>query len=1573
MSSLFKKILKSVIWLAISFVLLFTITILLIQIPAIQTKLTNYAISFISGKTHTKVEIKKISLSFPKSVIIKGLFLEDLKRDTLLYAGELKINIAVKNLLSKEIHIKLVSLDDANLQLSRTEADSLFNYDFLVTAFSDTSNLKKVEPKKPSKWTVSISMVKLKKIRLQFNDQYGGINAGLVLKYLELKMDKIDLTKSIYTVNSLNLNGLTVNAELKKSEKLLFSAINRLKMRETTISVKNGLIISVKQINLEDNSIAYQDLSKPASDHAFDANNLVYKHITLETTDVYYSSTVTKALIKKFSATDQNGFSITKLETDFSMDPHSISAKRIEIETLNSALYADFTIHYSSLKTLADSMNSVIINADIQNSRIRNSDITYFYSKLDTLAFFKNSLNYTTLSGSIRGTMGNLIGKDMVIKTGDKTVLNTDFTIAGLPDIKSAQFSFPNLTLKSGRNDLEMMAGPMIPKNIILPEDLNLNIFLKGQLKAFESTVALNCSYGSTHLTARIDQNENFRGQLEIVNFDLGRLLNKKEMFGPVSLIAETSGHGTSKTTIEAKINADVTQLYLNKYTYHHLNLNGVVSGQQFEGKINLDDENAMFDFNGLISMVPNQERYSFRLNVPGVNLNKLNFTKGDIRIGLTAVADLKGGKLQELNGKAGISNLILISEGKKYFLDSLMLVAMNKTGMSDLNISSSLIDLKYSGTNFPTGLPAILNQFINKYFQLSETSPTLVAGGSSAFKFELRLHNHPIISEVLLPQLKAFEPGLIHGSFDEAKSDLKINTTVKNIIYGTTEIKDFSLDILSDRDALNYKISSLNISNPNVRLDHILLEGKLSNQTMSASLSSIDAKQYKKLQVRSLLTKNNGHFRISLDPEFYLMNDRWIIAADNYIEIGKPGFFIHHLFLNKTESQINIASVHDQINDDLSIALINFKLDDISRIIEKDTSLVKGNLNGDVLLKRIDNKYGIVADAKITGLSVRDVMLGDLTVKTGNPTVGKFDVTASLSGNDNNLNVTGYFMPSGGDHSINIQATIQSLALKSIEAFSMGNVTEASGTLSGLCSIQGNITSPDITGELVFNNAFMKPAFLNSRLELKHETILLKSDGLYFNRFSISDADQHTAIIDGTVQMHQFKNYLFNLQVNTKDFLLFNTSARDNKVFNGKMIVDSKIDIKGPMALPVINAKIKIKKGSNFTFAVPENKLTTDRGEDVVQFIDTSKLNPILTRGQESVTKKSVFTGFDLSSIIEVDKQATLKLLMDPASTDSLVVKGEAALSFAIDRSGKMSLTGAYNLNDGSYLVSLESVFKREFDIVPGSTIIWNGDPLDAEISINATYSVRASPYDLVAAQMSEKSSADQGGYKQRYPFLVYLKLRGEILHPAISFEIQLPPNEKGILGGVVNQKLIQLNEDANALNKQVFALLVLGRFIQENPLETESGGTSSIVRSTVGKFLSAQLNQLTASVIPGVELNFDIQSYDDYQSGQAKGRTQVEVGLKKQLFNERLSVQIGGTVDVEGEKAKQNSASDITGDVTIEYKLTKDGRYRLKAFRHNQYEGVIEGQLVETGAGVMYLHDFNKWKEIFSGQKKK
>jgi len=1641
---LLNKLVKTILWVVITLGFLFVIIAVLIQIPAIQNKIVHGITSYVSNKTHTKIEIKNVGISFPKSVVIEGLYLEDLNKDTLLYAGKAKINIALYNLFHNKIAINSIALEEVNLNLHSTKKDSLFNYNFLLTAFGDTTKQAKVVPPTPSKWTFSIDQVSLKNARIRYDDEYAGINVFAVLKNSEINVDEIDLQKSVYSVIDLIAEGLTANVRVSESmnkqnnkpgsvspkisaknirlsnSTISYSdsvgylsvdaIIDQSKLENASIDLQKQLIssdylslskskiqyhtfsqellpksniavpvttsgnnwkVTLNQIALKDNSLIYKSGNKPPIKNIFDFNYLEYSNLTLNATEFLYSADLTKVVLSKFSAIDQNNFAITDCEADFRMDQHSISARKLKVQTPYSTVDADLDLQYSSLATLLDSMQFTDLNIDLRNLSFRNSDLIYFKPDLTNQPFFKASQNVTTASGIISGQMNNLIAKNLILKTGVHTIVETDFIIKGLPEIKTAFYDFPNLSIISGKKDIVMMAGPSIPDSIDIPEKISMQVVFKGKMNSFESTANMTSSFGDANLVASIDPAENFSGKVSMSSLDVGRFLKDTTLYGPVTLTAEATGQGLDMNTIKAKIKADVTQIHLNKYTYHNLIMDGSVTGKEFEGKISLNDENAVFDFDGLVNLNPNTERYKFLLNVKGADLQKLKLTKKDARIAFVAAADLKGGTVDKMNGTAGITNIIIASQGKTYVLDSFLSAAVNEPNNSEIKINSALIGIKYTGTVSPDALPGVLSQFINNYFPFTDSKQQIKKSDSANFSFEIQLHNHPILSDVLLPQLKEFEPGIILGSFDSQKNELKLNATMKKIVYGTTEINDFSVDVNSANTALNYKISSSVISNAQIKLEHFSLEGNLANNRILANISSTDGKN-KKLLIRSQITKESTNYKLTLDPkEFYLANNRWDIATDNYIEFGKQGFLVHHLFINHAENQINIASVHDQFNDDLNIAIKNFKIEDISRIIEKDSSLVKGTVDGNILLKRVNNSYGLVADAKISGLIVRDVPVGDLTMKAENPSYEKFNVNVNLSGTDNNLTANGYYIPNGSDNSIGIKTTIQSLSLKTVQAFSMGQLKESSGTLAGNISVEGKASAPDITGELVFSNAFIKPAFLNNSLELKHETIQLKKDGIYFNSFTMLDAGQHTATIDGSVQMKQFSDFIFALQVNSKDFLLFNTTVKDNKEFFGRMVIDSRINIKGPMKSPVMDAKVKMKKGSNFTFSVPEDKLTTDKGENVVEFDNTLKFNPILYRGEKKGGQTSGMTGFDLSSIVEIDKEATLRLLMDPSSTDSLVVKGDAALSFAMDRSGKMSLTGAYNLIEGSYLVSLESVIKKKFDIDAGSTIIWNGDPLEAEISINASYSVRASPYDLVADQISGLSDIDKGGYKQRYPFLVILKLRGQILHPAISFSIQLLPEDKGILGGAVNQKLSMLNEDESALNKQVFALLVLGRFVQENPFQTESTGTSTLIRSTVGKFLSAQLNQLSSKILPGMELNFDIQSYDDYQSGQAKGRTQVEIGVKKQLFNERLSVQLGGAVDVEGDRAKQNSASDITSDVTVEYKLTKEGSFRLKGFRHNQYEGAIEGQLVETGAGVVFVRDFNLWNRIFKSQK--
>jgi hypothetical protein len=167
---------------------------------------------------------------------------------------------------------------------------------------------------------------------------------------------------------------------------------------------------------------------------------------------------------------------------------------------------------------------------------------------------------------------------------------------------------------------------------------------------------------------------------------------------------------------------------------------------------------------------------------------------------------------------------------------------------------------------------------------------------------------------------------------------------------------------------------------------------------------------------------------------------------------------------------------------------------------------------------------------------------------------------------------------------------------------------------------------------------------------------------------------------------------------------------------------------------------------------------------------------------------------------------------------------------------------------------------------------------------------------------------------YKQKLPFNVNLSLKNQLLTPDISFDIVLPEGTNTVSTDVINNvntRLAQVRQDPNELNKQVLGVLVLGHFIGDNPLQSQGGGggVEGAIRNSVSSLLSDQLNKLAGNLISGVDLNFGLTSGEDYSSGTATNRTDLNVGLSKRFLNDRLTVTVGNNFNLEG--AQQGSKS--------------------------------------------------------------
>jgi hypothetical protein len=258
----------------------------------------------------------------------------------------------------------------------------------------------------------------------------------------------------------------------------------------------------------------------------------------------------------------------------------------------------------------------------------------------------------------------------------------------------------------------------------------------------------------------------------------------------------------------------------------------------------------------------------------------------------------------------------------------------------------------------------------------------------------------------------------------------------------------------------------------------------------------------------------------------------------------------------------------------------------------------------------------------------------------------------------------------------------------------------------------------------------------------------------------------------------------------------------------------------------------------------------------------------------------------------------------------------------------------------------------------------------LDADVDVTATYAVEAAPIDLMQSQVSENTESSI--YNQKLPFTVELSMEGKLLKPDISFQLGLEDQAKSYAGGAVYGKIQSINQIESEVNKQVFALLILNRFMANNPFASAGGTTEGLVRTSVSRLLSEQLNKLTDQ-IDGLDINVGLKSYEDFSTGERQGRTDLNLGISTDLLNDRVTVKVAGNITLEGAQQEQKDLSDIAGDVSLEYKLTEDGRFRIVTFRKEVYEALLQGEIIETGAGFILVEDFDKFGEIFQRREKK
>lgn len=389
----------------------------------------------------------------------------------------------------------------------------------------------------------------------------------------------------------------------------------------------------------------------------------------------------------------------------------------------------------------------------------------------------------------------------------------------------------------------------------------------------------------------------------------------------------------------------------------------------------------------------------------------------------------------------------------------------------------------------------------------------------------------------------------------------------------------------------------------------------------------------------------------------------------------------------------------------------------------------------------------------------------------------------------------------------------------------------------------------------------------------------------------------------------------------------------------------------------------------------MPTSYANIEERDGVVAFVNRENPDAILTQTEEET---AIITGFDISAKLKTGKEATVTIVLNEDTGDNFKVSGEGDFIFTMIPNGRLTLTGVYEVSSGHYELNLYNLVDRKFLLESGSQVSWSGDPFEAKLDVNAIYKVETSASPLMASQISGQDASVTNKFKQKLPFNVYLNIDGELLQPEISFNLNMPEEERGAIGGQVYGRVQQVNQQEDELNRQVFSLLVLNRFYPDSGSDGSSGGFATLARDNLNDAVAGQLNAFSDKILgsSGIELDFGLNSFTDYQGDSPTDRTQLDVAAQKKLFNDRFTVRVGSEIDLQGSN-QTGEKTPLIGNVSLEYKITEDGRYRLKGFRKSEFENVIDGQTIVSGIALIFTKEFNEFRELWNSvvneQKKK
>ena len=1100
------------------------------------------------------------------------------------------------------------------------------------------------------------------------------------------------------------------------------------------------------------------------------------------------------------------------------------------------------------------------------------------------------------------------------------------------------------------------------------------NVSFRGEVSGYFTDIVtygqLHTDLGGVNMDLKLSSDKSkglfaYSGAVKTTDYKLGKLL-ANEQLGEITFNLDVHGRHVTDRLPVVELKGLIASVDYSRYRYENITLDGEYKQGGFNGKVALDDPNGSIYLNGDVNVSSRIPTFNFQAIINKLRPHDLNLTSKypDTKFSLKLRANFTGGSVDEMIGEINVDSLEFMSPEKQYFMNNMNIRASKQNNENQLRLTSEFLTASVEGKFQYHTLPASILNIMRKYVPSLILPPKKPIETHNNFQFDIHIYNTDILSTIFDIPLTVYTHSTLKGYFNDPLQRLRVEGYFPRLQYKNNFIESGMILCENPSDHIRARVRLTNLKKKgavNLSLDAQAKDDNISTTLNWGNSAAVTYSGQLAAVAKFLRTEGEKPLlkaMVEVKPTDIILNDTLWQIHPSQVVVDSGKVDVNNFYFSHQDRYVRInGRLSDNPQDSVKVDLKDINMGyvfDIASI--SDDVNFEGDATGTAYASGVFKKPVMNTRLFIKNFSLNQGRLGDLNI------YGEWDnenrgirLDASIKDiSTTPSRVTGIIHPLKPESGLDLNIEANELNLKFLEHYMKSIANDIKGRATGKVHFYGKFKGLNLDGA-VMTDASMNFDILNTHFAIK-DTILLAPSGLTFNNIHISDMEGHSGRMNGYLHFQHFKNLNYRFEIQANNMLVMNTKESTDMPFYGTVYGTGNALLTGN-AIQGLDVNVAMTTNRNSIFTYINGSVASATSNQFIKFVDKTPRRTI----QDSIQIISYYeqlqqkrqeaeeeqkTDIRLNILVDATPDATMKIIMDPVAGDYISGKGTGNIRTEFYNKGDVKMFGSYQINQGVYKFSLQEVIRKDFVIKNGSTITFNGAPLDANLDIQASYTVNsASLNDLIPEESS--SIIQQPNVKVN----CIMNLSGILVRPTIKLGIELP-NERDEVQTLV-RNYISTEEQ---MNMQILYLLGIGKFYTEDARNNQN---SNVMSSVLSSTLSGQLNNALSQVFETNNWNIGT----NLSTGD-KGWTDMEVEgiLSGQLLNNRLL--INGNF---GYRDNPMANTNFVGDFEAEWLINRSGDIRLKAYNETNDRYYTKTNLTTQGVGIMYKKDFNKWSDLF------